>query len=67
MPKRKSSWKPSSVRAAEKNRYECALCHRRLPSPEAAEAHLQKRHEGHGYVTYCAALQRAKEKERGKG
>lgn len=35
-----------------KNNFECAWCKKRLPSPEAAEAHLQKRHEGNGYIVY---------------
>lgn len=30
--------------------YECAWCKKELPSPEAAEAHLQKKHDGNGYV-----------------
>lgn len=44
----------ATLKTAKKSKltgyYECAWCRKRLPSPEAAEAHLQKRHEGNGYV-----------------
>ena len=35
--------------------YECAICRKVLPSPEAGEAHLSKRHDGHGYLTWFDA------------
>ena len=32
--------------------YQCSRCDKILPSPEAGEAHLQKKHAGHGFLAW---------------
>lgn len=32
--------------------YECSRCDKLLPSPESGEAHLTKKHNGHGFLTW---------------
>lgn len=32
--------------------YECSRCDRLFPSPEAGNAHLDKKHNGHGFLTW---------------
>ena len=43
-------------RPAKKKRlevgYQCSRCDKMLPSPEAGEAHLQKKHGGHGFLAW---------------
>lgn len=47
---------PSATRRKKRQRlqvgYQCSLCDKMLPSPEAGEAHLQKKHNGHGFLTW---------------
>ena len=32
--------------------YQCSRCDKMLPSIEAGEAHLQKKHAGHGFLAW---------------
>ena len=32
--------------------YECSRCDKLLPTPESGEAHLQKRHNGYGFLVW---------------
>ncbi len=32
--------------------YKCSICRKAFPSPEAGNAHLQKRHSGGGYLSW---------------
>jgi hypothetical protein len=39
-------------RRAKKCGYQCSRCDKRLPSPEAGNAHLEKKHDGYGFLVW---------------
>lgn len=39
-----------------KKPYKCSRCERRFPSPEAGSAHLEKKHNGEGFLSWSRVL-----------
>lgn len=48
----------SRTKKAKLTPYKCAICHKAFPSPEAGAAHLDKKHNGHGYLSWFQPTQR---------
>lgn len=42
----------TTLNSAKAKPYKCSICEKRFPSPEAGSAHLTKRHEGGGYLSW---------------
>ena len=49
---------PALNRTAVVKPYKCSRCDKRFPSPESGSAHLTKKHNGEGFLSWFHVLKR---------